>query len=100
MSAWPTPHDPEYLFTKALLLCGPLPTKGWHVVRDCYGTIICINYRGKENRMFANAVSDMLADEVRRRYAARRWTDYHCLRLGQNWKNLFLKWVWEKIDET
>ena len=101
MSAWPKPHNPEHLFTKALLIHGPLPSKGWNVSRGSDGTPVRIYpYTAGKARKFQNAVADMFADEVWRRYAVRNWTKDHCNRVGMMWKNLFLLWIWEKIDEA
>lgn len=99
LSAWPAPHDPEHLFTKALLLHGPLPQKGWSVRRGLGGEATYVLPRNKETHRFVNEVIDMFAGEVRQRYAARAWTAYHCIRVGQSWKNEFLRWVWEKLDD-
>lgn len=45
------------------------------------------------------AVTEMFADEIKRRYAVKRWSDAHCYKLGQSWKNEFMFWIWEQIDE-
>ncbi len=99
-TAWPRPHDPEHLFTKALLLHGPLPPKGWSIAQDGYGRVHYVTARGLEARGFQNAVTKMFVEEVRRRYVIRGWSGGHIRSVAQSWKNLFLCWVWEKVDES
>jgi len=70
------------------------------MTRDCEGKVFSVYPRTRITRVFANEVTGMFVEEVKKRYALRKWTPYHKQRVGQSWKNLFLKWVWEKIDEA
>lgn len=98
-SPWPRPHDPEHLFTKALLAHGPMPPDGWSLTRGVNGKVIYVVARGKPARVFMKDVTSMFATEVRSRYAIKKWSANHCYKVGQSWKNEFLLWIWEQIDE-
>lgn len=99
-SPWPAPHDPEHLFTKALLAHGPLPPNGWRVTRAAGGKAIYVVAGSKESGVFVRDVVRLFTEEVAMRYAIKKWSLTHCHRVGQMWKNLFMLWVWEQIDEN
>lgn len=98
-SPWPAPYNTEHLFASALLAHGPLPASGWSITRDAGGHAHYITPRSHEAKRFTNDVIKMFAEDVRVRYAVKKWTPHHCEQVGRSWKNLFLRWIWEKIDE-
>lgn len=95
---WPVPTDPEHLFTKAILIHGPLPGNGWSITRAANGRANYIVARGKEAKVFQQAVNAMFKDEIALRYAERGWTTNHHWMVAKSWKNRFYQWLWEQID--
>jgi len=98
-SPWPEPYNPEHLFASALLAHGPLPGGGWSVTRLPGGQARYVTPRSREAKRFVKDVVKMFAEDVRKRYAVKKWSPHHCEQVARSWKNLFLLWVWEKIDE-
>lgn len=96
---WPKPHNPEHLFTKALLAHGPIPGKGWSLTRGVNGKVIYVRVHGRPAKIFQKDVTDMFAGEVKRVYSPRRWSEWHCQQIGKSWKNLFFLWLWDQIDD-
>lgn len=68
------------------------------MTRDAGGKAHYIVAGSKETGAFVRAVVALFAEEVRKRYAIKKWTPTHCHRIGQMWKNLFMKWLWESLD--
>lgn len=69
------------------------------MTRDASGKAFYIVASSREAKVFQRAVIEMFSLEIQARYRIKKWTPGHCYRIGQNWKNLFLKWIQEQIDE-
>lgn len=97
--AWPSPPDPDGLFGRALLICGPVPPTGWAITRAPDRTAIYITPRGRDARAFVDRVVDFFWREVVKEHRARNWRFYHERKVAQKWKNDFMLWLWEIRDE-
>jgi hypothetical protein len=100
MSHWPHCPEPDILFGKCVLLCGPIPPQGWSVTRHPNGSAKYVTPRSRDARAFHKKVIEFFKDESLRRYEHRKWSIRHHYNLGRRWKNEFYLWIWELKDAS
>ena len=88
------------MFAKALLIYGPLPGTGFRLQRDGHGRVTYVTARGSEAKQFSHDVQALFREDIKRRYAIRKWSSGHVARVAKMWKNDFLIWIWDEIDKT
>jgi len=76
-----------------------MPDGGWSITRTAGGEAHYITPRSKEAKRFVRDVVEMFSKDVQRKYAYNHWSPHHCEMVGRSWKNMFLLWIWEKIDD-
>lgn len=96
--AWPSCPEPEVMFGKALLLYGPIPEKGWRITRNAANQVTSIYGRGREARALCAEAEKLFYEDIKKRYSVRNWKDTHMRMVAKMWKNEFLWWVWDEID--
>jgi hypothetical protein len=97
---WPDCPERDALFGKALLLHGPVPDKGWAVTRNPDYSVSYVNAKGKAAHRFKKDVTQVMLDDINKRYSHRGWSRNHRHRLALKWKNEFFRWLWRQVDEA